>query len=144
MWGLVTAASAAAAASTTTATAAATTTATGTAATAGANLEIRVADDEAASHQAIDVVNLRAFDKRGAFRVNEDLYAGRVNDEVVHLCFTLHAEHVLEAAVGSGYDHHPQQSADFALFGQYLFKLLRSQVGNLNKRSCCHRYTSGR
>lgn len=132
------------AAASTTATASATATTAGTAATAAANLEIGVADDEAASHEAVHVVNLRTFHEGRAFRVNEDLHTGGVDNEVVHLRFTFHAEHVLETAVWSGNYHHSQQSAGFALLVQYLFELLRSQVGNLDKRSCCHRYTSGR
>lgn len=131
----------------TTATTAATSSATSTAcasAAAAANLEVGVADDEAATHQAVHIVNLRAFDQRGALRVDKDLHAGCVNYKVVSLRFAFHAEHVLEAAVWSGHDHHSQQSARLTLLVQYLFKLLRSHVGNLDKRSCCHRYTSGR
>ena len=126
VWSLVTAAPTAAstaAAPTTTAAAAATSAAAAAAraATAAANLEVGVADDKAASHQTVNVVDLRAFHQGGTLGVNEDLHTRGIDHEVIYLRLALHSQHVLEASMRPGDDHHSQQSARLALLVQYLF-----------------------
>ena len=122
--GLLAAAATAAASAAATTTAATAATTAGATTTAAADLEVGVADDEAASHQAVHIVDLRAFDKWRRFGVNKDLDAGGFDYQVVRLRLAFHAEHVLETAVRAWYDHHPQQSAGLALLVQYFFELL--------------------
>ena len=97
---------------------------TPTTAAAGAptpTLEVGVADDETAAHQALDVVDLGALHHRGALRVHQDLDRLGVYDEVAFFWLLLDAEHVLKTSMGTGYHHHAQEGARLVLLAEDLF-----------------------
>jgi hypothetical protein len=127
---------------TTAATGAATASTPTTAATTASRLKIRVADDESASHQALGIVYLGAFDERSAISIDQDADRVRIDDEVVFGGLLLHAEHVLHAPVGAGCDHHSEHAVFFSLFLQQVAKLLRGQVADLKDLGGRHLHAS--
>ena len=132
--------SAAGASSTTaSATAASSTTATSTTsapAAAGASatavsLEVGIADDEAASHQALHVVNGGAVEQRSAVGVHKHLDCGGVNDEVVFTDFLLDAQHILDSALRTGHDHDSEHTVLVALLFQDVLEFFGGQIADL-------------
>ena len=109
-----------------------------TTAPATSRLEIGVADDETAPHQALGIVYLGTLDQRRTIRVDQNTDRGGVDDEVVIGSLMLHAEHVLHASVGAGRDHHPEHAVFFPLLFQQVAKLFRGQVADFQNLGGSH------
>jgi hypothetical protein len=125
-----------------TAASAATSAAAAAAATTTSALEVRVADNEPAAHQTLDIVDLRAVKKRRAVGIYENLDGVSVDNEVVVACFLLDAEDILHASSGTRHYHYPEHAVVLTLFFQNIVELLSGHFADFQNLGCCHSLTS--
>lgn len=98
-------------------------------------LHVGIADDEPASHQAIDVVDLGALHEGSALGVHEHSNILGLDDDVIGFLFLLDAKHVLKATMATGRYHDPEQSPFLPLIAEHLGQLFGRERRNLNDLS---------
>ena len=126
MTAATTAATATPAAATASAAAAATGTTASSASTTG-ELDVRVADDEAAAHEALNVVDLCAFHEGSAFGIDQNSEVLNVHDEVVILRLFFDAHRILKSTVRARHRHDSQQCTCLSLFLEGVLELLAAR-----------------
>lgn len=94
-------------------------TATTTTAAAG---EVRVGDDKAAALQTLDVINIRALEKRRAFAVHDDLDAEGLDQRVVFVRRLFKAEDVFHPARLAGSKGDPDKPFFRFLLSEHFFE----------------------